>query len=410
MSKNHIVFSLLLCFVLIPGSVIFSEELTLEDTVKKAFSSNIEIKNSIKNIDAAKSSAITQGSFLNPEASFEFNKGAAGAIGLSAFEVSQPFDPPGVLQLKSQIAANTVANLSAEFEEKAAEVYLNAISGFYGINVAAHKEILANENLEYLRRLFAVVESNYRSGKSGKTDMQRAKIGMLDAEKEFLDAENNHINEIERLKIILDLPVEEKFTFASEEPVIPGDSDLNSMLDEYVKNNPSVKKAALEVNSAETNLWMEQLRRLPSLTAGLSVQKEDGADNYTGILGISLPLWNINQGEAGRASAEYQSAKNQLHLTKIKAKYEAAVMLREVKLAAKRLEIAREEAANANEMARLTQQMYMEGKLNLVGYYDQMRTAFESKVKYYEEIMAVAVAVGNITKYSVVSNYFKEKK
>ena len=52
----------------------------------------------------------------------------------------------------------------------------------------------------------------------------------------------------------------------------------------------------------------------------------------------------------------------------------------------------------------------MEGKLNLVGYYDQMRTAFESKVKYYEEIMAVAVAVGNITKYSVVSNYFKEKK
>ena len=410
MLKNHLILYLLLCLNLVFGSAIFAEELTFDDTIKKAFSSNIEIKNAMKSIDAAKSAALTQGTFLDPEASLEFNKSANGSIGLTTIEVSQPFDPPGVLQLKSQLASNAVATLNAEFEEKAAEVYLNTLEGFYGINVAAHKEILAKENLEYLKRLYSVVESNYRSGKSGKTDMQRAKIGMLEAEKEFLDAENSHINEIAKLKIILNLPDETELTLTAEEPVIPDDNYLNSLLAEYTVNNPSVKQAVLESNNAETNLWLEQLRRLPSLTAGLSMQREGKVDNYTGLLGISLPLWNINQGEAGRAAADYESAKNQLHLTKIKAKYEATVMLREVKLAVKRLEIAREEAANANEMARLTQQMYMEGKLNLVGYYDQMRTAFESKVKYYEEIMMVALAVGNITKYSVVSNYFKEKK
>lgn len=410
MSKNHFIFFLLVCLSLIHGKAIFAEALTFEDAVKKAFSSNIEIKNAEKGIDAAKSAALTQGTFLDPEASMEFNKTTNGSIGLTAIEVSQPFDPPGVLQLKSRLAANAVATLNAEFEEKAAEVYLNTIEGFYGIDVAAHKEDLAKENLEYLRRLFAVVESNYRSGKSGKTDMQRAKIGMLEAEKEFLEAENNYINEIAKLKIILDLPAETEIAVTEEEPVIPDEGSLNLLHDEYAENNPSVKQSVLELSDAETNLWLEQLRRLPSLKAGLSLQKEGGTDNYTGLLGISLPLWNINQGEAGRASAEYESAKNRLYLTKIEAKYEASAILRDVKLAVKRLEIAREEAANSNEMARLTQQMYMEGKLSLVGYYDQMRTAFESKVKYYEEIMTVAIAVGNISKYTVVSNYFKEKK
>jgi outer membrane protein TolC len=410
MSKNTVFCLLLSCLIMVFSGILYAEEMTLENTIAKAFSANTEIKNAAKSIDAAKSSAFTQGTFLNPEATLEFAKNTGGSIGFSAIEVSQPFEQPGVLQLKSKIASNRIAYCNSVFKETAAAVYSGVVSKFYGVNLAFHKEILAKENLQYLQRLYGVVESNYRSGKSNKTEMQRAKIGMLEAEKEYLEAENSRLNEAAELKIMLDMEQGDALDLAAEEPVVPEDSRIMALLEEYAVSNPAVVKAALESDTAECNVWMEQLRRLPSITAGISMQKEGVSENYTGLLGISLPLWNLNQGEAGRAGAEYEAAKNFLQLAKKKAGYEASALLREVKLAAKRMEIAREEATNANELAKLTQQMYMDGKLDLVGYYDRMRTAFESKVKYYEEIRAVAVAVSNITKYSAVSNYFKEKK
>src|SRR3989338_8362867 len=77
---------------------------SLEETLREAYSNNPEIRAARETVEAQKGRAVTQSSFRGPEVRFDIDPKNS----LSSWEITQEFDAPGSLILKSQIAGDMV--------------------------------------------------------------------------------------------------------------------------------------------------------------------------------------------------------------------------------------------------------------------------------------------------------------
>jgi cobalt-zinc-cadmium efflux system outer membrane protein len=78
-----------------------------------------------------------------------------------------------------------------------------------------------------------------------------------------------------------------------------------------LRNRPDIALAASAVRAAESNLSLQQSLAVPDLTLGASYDQRGGAfvNQVNLTLGVTLPLWNRNQGNIAVAGAELSRVK-----------------------------------------------------------------------------------------------------
>src|SRR3989338_5195230 len=91
-------------FCAVPNVLAMSENLdktsfSLEDSLRMAYLHNPEMRSARETVEAQKGRAVTQSSFHGPEVRFEVD---------NLWEITQEFEAPGALILKSQIAGAEV--------------------------------------------------------------------------------------------------------------------------------------------------------------------------------------------------------------------------------------------------------------------------------------------------------------
>ena len=72
----------------------------------------------------------------------------------------------------------------------------------------------------------------------------------------------------------------------------------------------------MEFDSRIKNAQKEQLSRLPSYSLGFQRINEDYEKDYAAVVEVSIPLWNLNQGEVKKARAEREAQKAKLEAMK----------------------------------------------------------------------------------------------
>ncbi len=406
MGKNYLILIVCASVLLICPYVRSAQidRLDFEETLTIAFDHNPQMVEARQGVEYARGDLITSRTLQNPEAELEFGgfkKGDNGDrdVRLESFEIKQPFDPLGARFLKSKIASNEVKIKEEQVRAVWMDVYLN-IRQTYSEMILHKKEMeLASHTLEAMRQFFSRVQLRYNSGQTLKNDFQRAKIELLKAENEFLSVQKELQTDKARLNLLLgrsletDIEIQEEL---KEEELSLTWEEIKSI---GFENRPDIKIADLQSDIQKKNLLKEHLNRLPSYYLGFKRIDEEDRDDHALLVGVSIPLWNLNQGEVKKAKAQSRIQQQRTKSAYAQASLELYEAYLQADLHHKQMDIAKRSLEEADELLRLANLRYSEGKIDFLNYLDQMRTSTQTKVSYYQALFNLSRSISQLEVY-----------
>lgn len=377
------------------------EKLNFKTALGVAFDHNPQMVEARKTIEVSKGDLITARTFKNPEAELEFggfkkNEEGKRNVNLDSVEIRQPFDPLGVYFLQGKIASGQVKIKEESLRGVWMKVYLD-IGQIYSEIILHKKQIeLRRQNLESMRQFFSRVQLRYSSGQVLKNDFQRAKIELLKAENDFLSAEKELKTNKAQLNLLLGRSMTTDFDITDELKEEELSMTFEDLKEIGFKNRPDIKIADLEADQKKKNLIKEHLNRLPSYYVGFKRIDETDKDDYAILLGISLPIWNLNQGEVKKAKAEKDIQEQRAKTIREMASFEIYEAYLTAELHHQQLDIAKKSLEESDELLRLANLRYSEGKIDFLNYLDQIRTGTQSKVNYYQALFNLSRSISGL--------------
>lgn len=377
------------------------EKLNFKTALGVAFDHNPQMVEARKSIEVSKGDLITARTFKNPEAELEFggfkkNEEGKRNVNLDSVEIRQPFDPLGVYFLQGKIASGQVKIKEESLRGVWMKVYLD-IGQIYSEIILHKKQIeLRRQNLESMRQFFSRVQLRYSSGQVLKNDFQRAKIELLKAENDFLSAEKELKTNKAQLNLLLGRSMTTDFDITDELKEEELSMTFEDLKEIGFKNRPDIKIADLEADQKKKNLIKEHLNRLPSYYVGFKRIDETDKDDYAILLGISLPIWNLNQGEVKKAKAEKDIQEQRAKTIREMASFEIYEAYLTAELHHQQLDIAKKSLEESDELLRLANLRYSEGKIDFLNYLDQIRTGTQSKVNYYQALFNLSRSISGL--------------
>ncbi|MCB9772635.1 MAG: TolC family protein [Candidatus Omnitrophica bacterium] len=376
------------------------EALSLKETLSLAYDHNPQMIEAQKTIRAAQGDLITTRTLLNPELEAEIgglkkNEEGERKGHLETVSIVQPFEPFGVRELKTKIAKNEVKIGEESLKAVWSNIYSQVRSGYMKIILDKKELELAQDNLSTMRQLFSNVQIRFQSGQGFKNDLQRAKIEMLRAENEYLIAEKEIKIDKGKLNLLLGRSLDIPFDIKEELKVEDLKLDLQKLMALAFKR-PDLKIEKLKVDSKNKNLMKEQLNRLPSFSLGFQKTNADYDNDYAALVSVSVPLWNLNQGEVKKAKAEKEIQEARLDVVEKEIGFDVYQAYLNAEVSQKQVEFLKESVEEANELIRLADLNYREGEIDFINYRDQVKTATETKVRYYEGIFNLDQSISEL--------------
>jgi outer membrane protein TolC len=360
-------------------------QLTLGAALSLAQEHNPRMIEARQSITAAKGGKMTASSLSNPELEIEPD----------TITVKQPFGPIGARGLRGKIAQNTIKVQEQNLKTAWADVYVDVRETYSGIILHKKELELQKSNLKAMRQFFSNVQIKYEGGQVFKNQFQRAKVELLKSESVYLKAEND-LN-ILKARLNLLLGRERSTDFDIQEDLKEEVLDLGlEYLTDLAFKSPELLKQTLEFDSKNKNVKKEQLSRLPSYSLGLQRSDTEDGKDYGAVFEVSLPLWNLNQGEVKKAIAEQNIQEAKFKAFKNELEFSVYQLYQEAELERKQLNLYKKSLDEANEMFRLASLRYKEGDLNFMEYLDQVKSSMDSRMQYYQGLYALSSSISRL--------------
>lgn len=412
--KLHIIASVIIVSISIAAVSTYADEiLTLDKALVTAYENNPRITEVRKGVEAAKGDLITARALPNPEVEFEiggFKKNEDGKrrTNLDKVGIQQGFEPFGVRGLKSKIARNEILIQEESVRAVWSEIYLKIRENYNKIILHKKQMELANDNLNILRQFYSRVEVSFQSGKAIKNELQRAKIELLHAETGYLHAEKEFKVDKAKLNLLLGRAVDTPFNIKEELKEEELELDFKELTHLAFTQRPDIKQEELSLDSKVRNLTKEQLSRLPSPFVGFERTTTDYENDSAITIGMSLPLWDLNQGEVKKAKAEKEAQKVKVESVKREVVLDVYEAYLTSELAHRQFALLKKSLEEANELLRLADMRYSEGEIDFINFLDQVRTANQTRIKYYEGLFSLTNAISRLEK-AVYTSLRKEE-
>ena len=166
------------------------------------------------------------------------------------------------------------------------------------------------------------------------------------------------------------------------------EEDLELNLDELIAvallKRPDLKIEETQLDSKIKNARKEQLSRLPSYSLGFQRINEEYEKDYAAVIEVSIPIWDLNQGEVKKANAEREAQKVKLEALKNEVDFEVYARYQDAQLSLKQLDLFKRSLEEANEMFGLAGLRYKEGEIDFINYLDQVKASMDSRMQYYQ--------------------------
>ena len=411
--KTHIIASVIIVASSIAAVATYGEEiLTINKALVVAYENNPRMIEAKHGIEMAKGDLVTARALPDPEIEFEIgglkkNEDGKRRTNLDKVGIKQEFEPLGVRGLKSKIAGNEILIQEESVRIVWAEIYLLVRENYNKIILGKKQMELANDNLKILRQFYSRVEIQYQSGKAIKNDLQRAKIELLRAEAGYLYVEKEFKVDKAKLNMLLGRQIDTPLDIEEELKEEEVEVDFKELIQIAFTGKPDIKKEELSLDSKEKNLNKEQLSRLPSPFVGFERTTTDSENASAITIGMSLPLWDLNHGEVKRAKAENEAQKLKVESVKREVVLNVYEAYLTSELAHRQLGLLKKSLEEANELLRLADLRYSEGEIDFINFLDQVRTANQTRIEYYEGLFDLNNAISKLEK-AVYASFRKE--
>jgi cobalt-zinc-cadmium efflux system outer membrane protein len=154
-----------------------------------------------------------------------------------------------------------------------------------------------------------------------------------------------------------------------------------------IANRAEVKLAQQIVESAKTNVRLQQANATPDVEALFGYKRTSGFDTLMGGLQINLPVLNRNQGNIAAADSGTRAAEAELAAAKALVAAEVRAAAADVNLKQKQImELFPGILKKAEESARIAEAAYKEGGTDLLRLLDAVRVRIDASLQYAQTL------------------------
>jgi cobalt-zinc-cadmium efflux system outer membrane protein len=362
---------------------------SVEELVELALEKNPSISSATSRIDIANGELRAAKAYPNPEAEFFLARGKSreGSNSEAEFGIAvvQPIEWP-LKRIYRRRAAEEETKVT-EFDKEAVKLELVFATKrfYYSILLAKKNAEIAKQNLETSKTLLAIIERRVELGESRELDFIKSRVETLNFERELIRAETN----LGAVKAILnkflgdslekDFDLEDELTYPSTIYA------LENFAQRVADFNPQIKAQETEVKRAGFSLLEQKHQRVPDILLQGFYEKEIDRIGLGGGIGITIPLWYLNQGGIQTARAEERRASLDLKLLEIEITSRLEDEYKNYKVAFEQSKIFSGELLDrAKRSLEIAQFSYEQGEIGLLDVLDALRTYRDTLKEYYQ--------------------------
>lgn len=296
---------------------------SLEELKTISAENNLELKAQFKAFEAQLESVTQAKSWQDPNLSFGyFISPIETRVGpqIARFSLTQMLPWFGTYKAKGNIAAYRAEAEFEKFQNQKLKLFLKVAEKYYDLSALRHIAELEAEQLQILKDLKAIVESNYENNKANLVDILRVEL-QIDKQSNVLQVLKDQDQAlVTQLNQLMNRTLKTPVLIANPKQILEQKDMLET--DSISKNHPRLEviRNLQASNKAESVLAKKQA--MPQFGVGLdyaiiqdrNVQAADaGQDAIMPMLSVSLPIFGKkNKSRKKQASLQGESLQLQL--------------------------------------------------------------------------------------------------
>jgi len=377
----------------------------IDEIIEIALEKNPSVSSAISSIDIVKGKLRATKAYPNPEVKFFLANGKSREDNSTDTEygiaVEQPLEWP-LKRLYRRKAAEEAIRVT-EFEKEAVkvEIIFTAKQLSYLILLSKKDTEIAIQNLDTSRTLLSIIERRVELGESRELDFIKTRIETLKIERDLIRAETN----LSLVKAVLNRfladSLEEDFDIDGELKPPSTIYRLKELTQLVVNFNPQLKAQKAEINRTGFSLLEQKNLRFPDIFLQGFYEREIDKTSLGGGIGISIPLWNLNQGGIQSARAEERKASYDLKLLEIEIGNRLDNQYKNYKVAFEQSKIFSEELLDRSKRSlEIAQFSYEQGETPLLDVLDALRTYRDTLREFYQVLYEFYISEITLEKIS----------
>lgn len=421
------------CCLLHQGDAQPSDALTLDEAIQLALRNNRAVQISERSVEKsrnavreARGNALPQ---IQGNATYtRFDQVATARFGpqpirlgnienrTARITLTQVIDISGVVRTAVRAASVFVSISELEYERTRNDTILQVVQAYQGVARADEFVRVAEEALKNAQERLRIIRAQVDAGVAAQFDLLRAETAVAQAEQALLNARNQRELAAAALNNLLgrDLNTPVQVVKPTELPTLQ-EVALETLTQQAYTNRPEIVAAERGVELARVNIRNAQRGALPSLlltgqadfnlnTSPFNPRRE----TYTGVVVLSVPIWDSGITRAREAQARDDLEIAQLRLQQ--AREGVALEVRQAYLnlqdAQKRLTVVQKGLEQATEALRLARVRFEAGVSPQLEISDaelaftQAQTNFvNAQFDYLDAYAALQRAIGTIGRH-----------
>lgn len=382
----------------------------VDDLVRRALTANREL--AAARIEIARARARRQQATLLPNPVLEFEQ-TGGTLGISKgererrAEISVPIEYGGKRGRRIDVAEAELRATEAFVADRERRLAAE-VRRLYAEAVAANRELsFTNELTQIDAEIGNVLQVRVREGDAPPLEesLLRVEIDRLRSRRAMLEG-RRRAAELQ-LATVIGLPANERIALADGY----GEGVTVQTVEEATRlalqNRPDLRAAELNIDAAEAGLRLANAQALPDISvfAGYANGRSGFDDTPVGPLvdqdklinagvGISIPIFNRNQGAKAEAAAAIEQARRLRELTELQIRAEVESAVARYRAADAAVEVFRQGVVERSEQnVRTMRSAYEAGAFTISEFLAERRRLVDAQRELTEALTERAVAL-----------------
>lgn len=369
--------------------------ITISDAVSIFLQQNLQLLAARYDIDTAEAEKLTARLRPNPQLSVSTAGLPLRFTGplikeqTYSYGISQTVELGGKRRKRID-AANANADLAqGQFQTVVWQLTNDLKRKFYAVLLAESLLKLAQENQKTFAETIQQTTELYKVGEISGLELKRLEVEKLKFDTDVANSERDYEVALRDLRVTLggdyrttDIDVAGTLDYQ------PYEFSLVELRDKALAARPDLKAAQLSERAADASIRLQNAQRIPDVTLGAGVDQVPlGTSTYSFGVGVTLPVFDRNQGERAKALIERQRAQNQQQLITNQLVSDVDKALVAFELQKRRVELYRTGVlTKVDEIQNLTEFALKAGESSTLDLLDAIRTRRDTLASYYQAL------------------------
>ena len=377
-----------------PAPATGKKSLTLADAVTVFLQQNLQLVAGRYDIAMADAEKLTAKLRPNPEFDASFDDLPLNFSGKFfqeqeiAYGISQTFELGGK-RGKRIDAANANAELArAEFETTVWQLTNDLKKKFYTTVLAESQLKLSRDNQSTFAEIIKRSTELQQLGEISGLDLRRLEVEKLKFDTDVANAQRDYEVAVRDLRLALggdykamDITVNGSLDYQ------PYQFSLVDLRDKSLAARPDLRAAQISERAADAAIRVEDAKAIPDLNVGVGLKRVVVDNVYSFGVGITLPVFDRNQGERMKALTQKKKAQNDQRILTNQVLGDVEKALAAYEIQKQRVELYRTGVlTKVDEIQSLTEFSLKAGEGSTLDLLDAIRTRRETLSSYYQTL------------------------